>query len=503
MTELSETPVRGNSYSQVLKSTMLMGSSSAVNVASSLVRNKAIAIMLGPDGIGLVGLYSSILDIAQAIAGLGVQQSGVRQIAEATGSGDWQKITRTVYALRKMSVLLGLGGGLLLIALSLPISQLTFGSPLHAAGVAILSLALLFRIVSAGQAALIQGMRSIGILAWINVLAAFAGTVTSIPLVYLWGADGIVPSLIAAAAVGLAASWWYSRKALSHPPSGAVRLTRGEVMPLLKLGMVFMASGFMTFGSAYAIRIIVLHEGGIAAAGLYQAAWALGGLYCGFILQAMGADFYPRLTAVAQDNGECNRLVNEQAQVGILLAGPGVVATLTFAPFVLNLLYAAEFHAAADLLRWICLGMMLRIVSWPMGYIVVAKGAQGIYFWTDVAATVVHVGLAWVLVGLFGTVGAGAAFCSLYVWHSVLIYVIVRRMSGFRWSATNVRLGAFFLVAAFLAFGATQLLSLWWATAVGCLAIAATGTCSLKGLAKLVPPSSLPRPFRALVARLA
>ena len=45
-------------------------------------------------------------------------------------------------------------------------------------------------------------------------------------------------------------------------------------------------------------------------------------MYVGFILQAMGSDFYPRLTAVADDHAECNRLVNEQAQIGLLLAGP-------------------------------------------------------------------------------------------------------------------------------------------------------------------------------------
>ena len=49
-------------------------------------------------------------------------------------------------------------------------------------------------------------------------------------------------------------------------------------------------------GAAYTIRLIVLRNAGLEAAGLYQAAWVLGGLYVAFILQAMGADFYPRLT---------------------------------------------------------------------------------------------------------------------------------------------------------------------------------------------------------------
>ena len=74
----------------------------------------------------------------------------------------------------------------------------------------------------------------------------------------------------------------------------------------------------------------------------------------GFILQAMAADFYPRLTSSAGDNTACNRLVNEQTLVGLLLAGPGVLATLTFAPLVISLFYTAKFGAAVGILRWIC-----------------------------------------------------------------------------------------------------------------------------------------------------
>ena len=103
------------------------------------------------------------------------------------------------------------------------------------------------------------------------------------------------------------------------------------------------------------IRVIVRNDFGLAAAGLYQSAWTIGGLLVGFILQAMGSDFYPRLTGVAHDNLECNRLVNEQSHIGPLIAVPGVIATLTLAPLVVSTLYAKDFAAAVTPLRWICL----------------------------------------------------------------------------------------------------------------------------------------------------
>ncbi|MEK1903858.1 MAG: oligosaccharide flippase family protein, partial [Rhizobium sp.] len=355
----------------------------------------------------------------------------------------------------------------------------------------------------AGQTALIQGLRGIADLARINVLAGLFGTAVSIPLIYLFGMQAIAPSLVVIAAASILPTWWYSRRIYPHPSPMPARQFGREVSALLRLGFVFMASGLLTFGAAYAIRLIVLKEGGVMAAGLYQAAWGLGGLYAGFILQAMGTDFYPRLTAAADNDAECNRLVNEQAEISMLLAGPGLLATLTLAPLMMSLFYSAEFHGAVDLLRWICLGMMLRIISWPMGFIVVAKRTQAIFFWTEVAAAVVHVGLAWFFVSLLGTPGAGMAFFGLYVWHSILIYVIVRKVTGFRWSTGNRRHALLFLPVSGLVFLAFSVLPLWPATAIGSVAVALTGLYSLRMLVDLLPPGSVPAIIRGWIAKSA
>lgn len=496
-----ETPSEGQTYTQILKSTALIGGSSLITVGFSIIRNKAMALILGPEGVGLMAIYSSIADIGQAVAGLGVQSSGVRQIAEAVGTGDDEKIARTAFILQRISIVLGIAGALLLAALAFPVSRFTFGDHQHATSVAFLSLAIFFRLASAGQTAMIQGMREISILARINLLTAFFATVVTIPLVYFFGFEGVAPSLVAIAAVTLFISWWYSRSMPQSATNVSALQFKQELRELLKLGLVFMASGFLTLASAYAVRLIVLQHGGIVAAGLYQAAWALGSLYAGFILQAMGTDFYPRLTAIAGDHAACNRLVNEQARVSILLAGPGVLATLTFAPLVMRLFYSPEFYGAADLLRWICLGMLLRIIAWPMGFIVLAKGEQAIFFWTEVAATVVHIGLAWLLVLQFGITGSAAAFFGLYLWHSILIYFFARKLTGFRWSPANLKIGLIFIVSSALTFSATLFLPFWQATALGSLAVLLSGLYSLKMLIGLLPPESLPLPIRKWVLR--
>ncbi len=394
-----------HSYGQILKSSVLIGGSSVLDIGLRIVRTKVMALLLGPAGIGLLGLYGSISEVVRSFAGMGINSSGVRQIAEAVGTGDTRRIAVTVMTLRRVALVLGVVGALLLVIFCKPVSRLSFGDDRHAGAVALLALAVLFGEVSAAQGALVQGMRRISDLARMAVLSAFYGTLFSIPIVYIYGERGVVPSLVCVAAMSIITSWWYARKIKVEEVAITLRQVASEASELLKLGVVFMASGLLAMGAAYAVRIIVLRKIGVEAAGFYQAAYSLGGLYAGFIVQAMVADFYPRLTASAATNDDTasNRLVNEQAEMGLLMAGPGVLATLTFAPLVISLFYSAKFEPAVEILRWNCLGIMLRVASWPMGFFLLAKGQRGRFFWTEVFGHLTYVALVWLCVLCIGS----------------------------------------------------------------------------------------------------
>jgi len=479
--------VEARSYPQILRSTALIGGSSVVNIALGIVRTKATAAMLGPSGVGLFGLFNSVADLSQSVVGLGVQSSGVRQIAEAAASDAPERVATTAAVLRRVCLGLAVIGAVMVFAFAKPISRVTFGTDVQTAGVAALSIAVFLRVVSSGQSALVHGLRRVGDLAKMSVIGTWFGCVATIALVYVLRERGIVPSIIASAGMLLVMSWWYSRRVDVRRRAVTTRVIRTESVALLSLGFALMASDLMALTNAYLSRIIVLHQAGIAATGLYQAAWTLGGLYVGFILQAMGADFYPRLTAAADDHDTCNRLVNEQAHIGLLLAGPGALATLTLAPTVLSVFYSSRFAEAVDVLRWISVGAALRVITWPIGFIVVAKGYKRLLVFCEVAWAVVSVACTWFAVKFFGLAGAGMAFAASYVFHWILIYVVVRRITGFSWSTENMTLGVWFLSAIAGVFTSFAVLPPVAALTVGLLVSIVAGGYSLRALTGVMP----------------
>ena len=474
------------SHAEALKSTSIIGGSTVIVMMIRMVRTKVLAILLGPAGIGLEAVFDSVITLSKTAVDLGVSSAGVRQIAAAVGTGSQPVIAATVFTLRRICLVLGIIGAATLFMFREPVSRLAFGNADHGSDVGLLSIILLFGAVMGGQGALLQGMRRIGDLAKMNIFGALTGAVLSIPIVYVWGRTGIPAYMVLGAGVGVFISWFYARRIRIDPVKVSFRQMTGEARSLLKLGLVFLASGLMTTGALFLLRIFVARQEGVYGAGQFQAASALSMVYVGFVLQAMGTDFYPRLTVVAQDNRRCNQLVNEQAEISILLALPGVLATLALAPWVIHIFYSSKFDKAAEILCWQVTGTFLQVNSWPIGIILLAKGRAAALFWTDFASYSVYVALGWVGLKMFGLPGTGMAFLGLYAFHWCVVYGIVRKISGFALSPTNIRLSVLGVTTVAITLCTRLRLPEPWATAIGCVLALGTGLYTMRTLVELV-----------------
>jgi len=430
----------GSSYGQILKSSSIVGGAKAVNYIIGLVRMKFVAVLLGPSGVGLVGLYVSVIGLVQTFAQLGINESAVREVAMAAGSGDDKKIAQTVAVLRRACWFTGLFGWALAITLAWPLSQWTFGSTDHAWALAVLGSVVLLELVAGGQKALLQGVRRIGDLARLQVATALLTTVVAVG-VYWWMRErGIVTVIVLTSAIQLLCSWWIVRRIKLPPVAIGWWETWRHASSLLKLGSAFMYGAILTSVVGLAIRAVVVRDLGLDAAGIYQAAWALSGMFGGFVLQAMATDFYPRLSASAHDNSVITRLVNEQIETGLLLALPGVIGAISLSPLLMDIFYSSKFASGNALMPWFVMGVLGQVVSWPMGMILQAKGATGWLYISKTQGSVLHLALTMPLLGSAGLPGVAWAFAA-YAWIQMLVvFVITRKLVQLKISGAACRL---------------------------------------------------------------
>lgn len=456
-----------------------------ITVVIGLVRTKLAAIYLGTLGVGLLGTYASIIGMIGTLAGMGIGSSGVRQIAEATTSGDAQRVAKTLLTIRRVALVLGVVGMSVMAVMARAICQWTFGDAKLTVSLVVLAATVLLGAVATGQAAIVQGLRRIPDLARINVVGAMSGAAIAIPLMVGMGLNSIVPMMLASSGLATLIAWHYARKIELPEVNLSWLETCQTAVPLLTLGSAFASSVLMANGVAYLTQVMIIRRLDLNAAGLYSAAWSLSNFSVGFILGAMGADFFPRLTAVSNDDAQVNRLVNEQTEVSLLLALPGVIALITLAPWIFHVLYSATFLPAVDVLRWQVLGLNLRVLSWPMGFILLAKGNVRLVFWSEFVSSLVHLSLTWCGIVLWGLKGAGAAFVGLYVFHTILMAFVSRRLTGFRWTAANGRLIAWGIPTATGAFVSAMFLPAKWSLPIGLVLAVVSASYSLRSLTRL------------------
>ena len=171
-----------SSYRDILRSSSIIGGASVINIIIGIVKVKVLAVLLGPAGVGLMGLYQNIMGMGATLAGCGIGSSGVRQLAASAGEASTLAIVRRTLWLSNL--ILGLAGMAVLWSLREPVALWVFGDTAHASEVGWLGLGVLLTLIAGSQTALLQGLRRIGDLARVSIISAFSGAALGILLVY-------------------------------------------------------------------------------------------------------------------------------------------------------------------------------------------------------------------------------------------------------------------------------------------------------------------------------
>jgi PST family polysaccharide transporter len=290
-------------------------------------------------------------------------------------------------------------------------------------------------------------LRRIDDLARVSILSALVGAVVGILAIYLLGKDGVLWFVLTAPAVNfLVVSYYAARLPRPHVPSDLVAIQQ-QWLAMLNLGIPFMASGLLMSITQLAMRSLVLRDLGLEASGHFQAAWAISMTYLMFVLNAMVMDYYPRLAAAISDHQRAGKLVNEQAQMTLLMAGPLLLAMITLAPWVIHLLYAQGFGPAAEMLRWQMLGDILKVATTPIIFIFLAAGRGGAYIGIQFLWSAVYLGTFVLGIEEFGLVMAGVSFGIAYLVLYVVVAIVTNRLVGFKPTQRNWQFALLLLLA--------------------------------------------------------
>jgi antigen flippase len=415
---------------QILKSSSIIGGATVIKVLIGMVRTKVAAILIGPMGMGLLGICNGLEGLLVTISGLGLSSSGIKGIAEKIAENGAEELTKYISVYRLAIVLTGGLGAVITAILCYPISWYSFKDTRYAWMVAVLGIGVGLNIISRGQLGILQASRRIIDLARVGIGTALGSTLVALPCYYFLGNNGIVLSLVLGGLTGfLLSSLFVNRLKLSFIWPSWKEFWQ-HFYSLFSLGVSFALSGLFSLFANYIVLILINHRYGLESNGLYQAAFGLTGLLVNFMLSAMSTDYYPRLAQESKNFVRMRQIVREQARISLLIIFPGLLAMMIFAPLLIQIFYSEKFQPAALLVRLFTFGALVRSMSWSLGFVLLASGKGLLYMTSEVLPAVVHVIFVYLGLHYIGLPGAALGYFGMYIFYIILASILVYKRTS-------------------------------------------------------------------------
>ena len=449
-----------SSYHHILKYTSLFGSIQALNIFIGLVRNKLVALILGPGGIGLMSLFNSAIALLSNATNLGIATSSVKTLSELYEKGNEEQVKRHVRVIRQWALATAVIG-FFACALAGPLlNNFSFSWGNHVKHFVLLAPTVAMLAITGGETAILKSARRLRNLAKVSVWNVFLALVFTTPIIYFYGQKGIIPTITLITFTQMLLTIRYSHRVF--PWSFHFdRSLWGEGLPMIRLGIAFVVAGIFGSGADFLIRASLNNIASLNMLGLYNAGFMMSVTYAGMVFTSMETDYYPRLAAVGHDVQQMSNTVNHQVEVSLLMISPLLVAFSIGAPSIVQLLYSKEFLDVVPMIQITVLAMYLRAMKLPVAYLTLAKGDSWSYLFLEAYSAVVMV-IA--VVGgymLFGLPGTGAGLLVTGLIDIIVVNIFTRYKYHYKVSSTVFRFAKYQLPIALAVYAITCCLHGW------------------------------------------
>lgn len=410
---------------------------------------KILASLLGPTGVGLMGLLINVMETTAQVFGIGLASSGTKKVGEIFGQEDQKKLVTTRRALVWGTCVLGITAGTVLFLCREMLAEAIFKDAGIAPQIGWLAIGVALSIAAQSHSAVLAGTQQLASIAKMQIFSGLFSVLVGLSLIWLMGESGLIFFILTTPVASFFLGHFFVSKLPSvvHGPI-PLRDVLSNFRAMGQLGLSVMISGMITSVSFLVIRGLIQNELGSVPQGYFQAAWGISTMYLGFVLAVLGTDFFPKLSGMYPNKTRARRFVNDQTEIALLIAAPLILFLGCCAHLIIPILYTPEFAPAVDVLRWMVIADAIRIVTFPKRFVIIASARGALFFFTELFAALTFVGFVILLIPRFGLEGVGIAYLCRYLGYLPLVYFISRKLVELRWGKQLARpfYSLFFLV---------------------------------------------------------
>lgn len=165
---------------------------------------------------------------------------------------------------------------------------------------------------------------------------------------------------------------------------------------------------------------------GWEAAGYWEAMWRLSGAYLMLVSTTLSVYYLPRMSEL-KTGAEIRREILSGYRVILPVAAVCAILVYLLRYLIIETLFSATFLPMETLFFWQLVGDVLKIASWLMGFVLIAKAILGLYVISEAAFAFLFYTLIVQMVPFIGLEATAIAHAIVYLLHLIFMFIVLKR----------------------------------------------------------------------------
>ncbi len=397
---------------QLLKVISINSVAVFVRLVSGFILSKAIALFIGPQGLGIIGNLRSFLSSIQTIASLGFYNGVVKYVAEHNNNKkELSKILSTSYYLGFITMI---GTSMILYFFAPFWSIYILNSPDYEHIIKVFAAGISLMIVDYFCLAIINGFSRYKVYTILNITSTIFSLLITIILLWQYQLEGMLYAIVITPALAL-----FITLTIIFRQKSFVKLLKassidwGYTKKLMEYSLMALLTAIIIPPTIIAIRNHIVSVQGLTQMGYWEAMNRISNYYLVFVTSLLSLYLFPKLSAV-NNMKQFRKEIFGFYKTLMPLVIIGLITLYFFRHFFIKLLLSSEFIPMENLFAWQLSGDFFRIMSAVLAYQFMAKKMTKSYVFTEILSAAIWYLSSIFFINKYGYQGAAIGYFICY-----------------------------------------------------------------------------------------
>lgn len=409
----------------LIKTSVLTAIATVIKVVSGFVINKVIALHIGPSGLAVIGQLQSFAHIITAFSNGAISSGIVKYTAEYQTMEQKQKIFSSSIVI---SLICSLIISTLLFGFSNYLSEIILKDTRYGSVFIVFGLTIFLFGLNTVLMSILNGQKEIKKYILVNIYSSIFSLFFTSFLIMQLNIVGAFYALVVNQSViffvtlaFVAKSSWFKLKYFKQG------LDKASLAKLSRYSLMALTSAIVVPLSHLIVRNYIGENLSWEDAGYWQGIWYISSMYLMVVTTSLSVYYLPKLSEI-RDKTELKKEIFQ----GYKIIMP-IVLVLSLIIFFLKehvilIAFSEKFIPMAELFTWQLIGDVIKIASWLLGYITLAKAMTKIYISLEILGSLSFVLLSLYFIDNYGLVGITYAYTLNYLLYMFVMIYIFRKI---------------------------------------------------------------------------